>query len=665
MTEIRKAVIQLVALSPNLWGYPQMFPCLKWKFLLLTLGILIVCTSRATAQIAHRDSVSLASLKLKSLEELMEIDITIVSRRAQQWFESPAAAFVISGDEIRRLGARSLPEALRSAPNLHVAQVDARQWAISARGFNSTTANKLLVLIDGRSVYTPLYSGVFWDVQNVLLEDVDRIEVISGPGGTLWGANAVNGIINVITKNSHETARNPVFVEAGVGKKELLTGAIRYAGLLGETGAYRTYARHFRRASTRLEKGGDASDSWSGTQAGFRFDFGEVDDEVLIQGDIYSDNADQDVNDDVTMKGGNVLAEWRHSLSTGSELILRSYFDYSHRRIPATFGEDLGTLDLDLQYRTVFYEVHDIIVGAGFRHSSDRVVNSAGLAFLPPRLQTRLYTAFVQDVMLLSEGVNLTLGSKFGHNDFSGFDYQPQIRLGWRRSEIEFLWLSVSRAVRTPSRIDRDLFAPGNPPYFFLQGGPGFKSEKLVAYEGGYRWQALRALFFDFALFYNQYNDLRSFEPGPPPVLKNGLKGTAYGAELVINTEMAPWWRVRAGYMHLQKKISLKSWSRDVNNGTGEGNDSKHRLNIYSFIDLTDDWELDGSFRFVDRLPNANAAVTSYSALDIRLGWNPTSWISLSLLVQNILESGHSEFGAPSTRKEFGREIYGSARVSL
>ncbi|MEX1138050.1 MAG: TonB-dependent receptor [Bacteroidota bacterium] len=625
----------------------------------------LVCAPPAGAQTEPRDSLSLESLKFKSLEELMEIDITIVSRRTQPWFESPAAAFVISSDEIRRAGARSLPEALRLAPNLHVAQVDARQWAISARGFSSTTANKLLVLIDGRSVYTPLYSGVFWDAQDVLLEDIDRIEVISGPGGTLWGANAVNGIINVVTKSAQQTARNPLLVQAGTGSGEWDNAAIRYGGLLGEEGAYRAYAKYFRRGSTSLEKGGSGSDSWSGKQAGFRFDFGQPSDELLIQGDAYSDDADQSVNDDLRMKGGNVLGQWRHSSLANSELILRSYFDYSHRRIPGTFGEDLGTLDLDLQYRTELNAMHDIVVGIGFRHSSDRVINSAALAFLPPRLQTRLYSAFVQDIIPLTEGVRLTVGSKFGHNDFSGFEYEPQIRLGWKRNETQYLWLSISRAVRTPSRIDRDLFAPGNPPHAFLQGGPGFKSEDLIAYEGGCRVQARPDLFFDLGLFYNRYDDLRSFEPGPPPVLKNGLEGITYGAELVANAEMAPWWRVRVGYTHLQKKISLKSWSRDVNNGTGEGNDSKHRLSIYSLVDLADDWELDVLVRFVDRLPNANATVTSYTAVDGRLGWNPGSWISLSILAQNLLDSKHSEFGAPSTRKELGREFYGKIALSL
>ncbi|MEW5797511.1 MAG: TonB-dependent receptor [Bacteroidota bacterium] len=430
----------------------------------LFISCIIGCQFPLTAQLLP-DSLSTSSLKLRALEDLMDMDITIVSKRSERWFEAPAAVFVISQDDIRRSGARSIPEALRLAPSLNIAQVNSNQWAISTRGFTSTTANKLLVLIDGRSVYTQLYSGVFWDVQDVVLHDVDRIEVISGPGGTLWGTNAVNGIINIITKSSRETAGSPLLIEAGAGIRENFSFTARSGGTFGGSGSHRTYLKYFERDETKLERGGDPNDGWSGLQGGFRIDHDlSPADALTIQGDAYRLKENQRTNITARMEGGNILASWHHTVSDVSSLSLRSFFDYSHRRIPNTFSEDLGTFDIEFEHQMNIAQVHELNWGLGFRNSNDRVGNSAALAFLPPNLRTQEYNAFIQDAVSLGGGMKVTVGSKFSDNDFSGFEYQPRISFGWSLNKEQFLWASVTRAVRTPSRIDRDFYVPGTPP---------------------------------------------------------------------------------------------------------------------------------------------------------------------------------------------------------
>lgn len=611
------------------------------------------------------DSLSTSVLKSLSLEELMNIEITIVSKSPESRFEAPAAVSVISGDEIRRSGVRSIPEALRLAPALIVARVDARQWAVSARGFNGTTANKLLVLIDGRSVYTPLYSGVFWDVQNVVLDDIDRIEVIRGPGGALWGANAVNGIINIVMKSSRETIERPLYVRAGAGMQEKLFGVLRYGGFIGSAATYRAYVQYFDRKATKLERGGDAFNAWSGVQGGFRTDYDlAANDELTIQGDVYQNKANQPTNDKIDMSGGNILARWNHTVSDHSELSAQTYFDNTHRRIPGIFGEDLGIFDLELQHRLTLSDIHELGWGFGFRHSNDRVVNSTALAFLPPNLQTRLYTGFAQDILTVSDELKITLGSKIERNDFSGFEFQPRVSFGWNRSNLEFIWASVSKAVRTPSRIDRDFFFPGNPPYQ-LAGGPGFKSEKVIAFEAGYRTQPLTDIFLDVALFYNIYDDLRSVEPGPPLLLQNGLEGKTYGSEVTVNAQITEWWRSKVAYCYLQKTIVMKPWSRDINMGSGEGNDPKHRLFIQSSMDVADPWQIELFLRYIGKLTAVSAPVPSYAVVDCKIGWNITQNLNISVLVQNVAGTPYTEFGAPQTRSEIGREVFTMVSCSL
>lgn len=628
------------------------------------VGFAISMVSTGVGQ--AQQELSTQRLKQLSLEELMNIDITTLSKSPQRIFHAAAAVQVITGKEIRRSGARSLPEALRLFTSLNVARVNAREWVISARGFATTTSNKLLVLIDGRSVYTTLYSGVFWDVQDVLMEDIDRIEVIAGPGGTLWGTNAVNGIINIITKSSQATSGRPLYVEAGGGIAERFSGALRYGGDLGASGSYRAYVKYFDRASTSFENGDDARDSWNGAQGGIRADFDPSPGDVLsIHGDLYDLRANQFATDAASMKGGNLNITWEHELSENSSLRVRSYFDYSHRRLPGVFGEDLRVFDHEAELRTRWGD-HELAWGVGLRQGNSSVINSEVLAFLPAFVDGERYSGFIQDQIEIGERVRLTLGSKFSKGGRSSRIYvQPRASLGWTPGTDDFAWTSATSAVRTPSRIDRNYFIPGVPPYL-LAGGPDFVAEKLLAFEAGYRRQLNPVVLVDVALFYNLYDDLRSVEPELTYyVIKNGLEAKTFGGEVNVTTSITDWWNIRAGYSHLQKFIDVKAGSNDVNGGLGEGNDHKHRLVLHSSMNIMSDWEADVMLRFVDRLPNPGAIVPSYATLDFRLGWEPTASLRVSVLVENVFTPYHAEFGRPVNRERVGREIFGKVSLSL
>lgn len=591
----------------------------------------------------------------------MELEIAGVTRRPEKLLEIASAAHVISGEEIRRSGASRIPEALRLTPNIQVAQVDSRQWAISARGFNATTANKLLVLIDGRSVYTPLFSGVFWDAQDVFLPDIERIEIVRGPGGTLWGANAVNGIINVVSRSSLDSRSLGGYGYIGGGSDNLIFGGARYGGRVGGTAALRGYVKHARLPHSRLPNGSGAGDAWRFLQGGFRADWEpEAGYFLTLQGDVYSGRVEQPSMRDIILGGGNLLSRW--SLETGqhSSFTIQAYVDKTHRRLPGQLVETLWTFDLDAQHRFALGDVHSFSWGAGARFYDDAVENSASLAFLPTRRSLSLITWFIEDQWsLIPDRLKLTAGCKFEHNDFTGFEFQPTVRAAWTSGEGHIVWGAVSRAVRTPSRIDKEFYIPGQPPHTLLAGGPSFKSEVLIAYEAGYRAQISSSISASVALFRHAYDDLRSLEPGSPPTLKNGLEATTYGAGVVVDWSIEQWARLQFGYNFFRKTVMLKPWSRDVNSGLAEGNDPVHQATLNSYLDVGEEVEMFAGLRFVGELPNANARVPAYVEADFHISWFPAFGLEISADGRNLLHRRHPEFGAPLTRREIPRLFSG------
>ena len=626
---------------------------------------LLVLLAVPTFPVHGQDEPEIASSDLKnlSIEELMEIDVTSVSRRSERLAGAAAAITVLTNEEIRRSGATSLPEALRLANALHVARFDSRTWAISARGFNIGTANKMLVLIDGRSVYTPLFSGVFWDVQDVLLDDVERIEIIRGPGATLWGANAVNGVINIITRSARDTQGGLAYLGAGTEDRALAAG--RYGGALGERTSYRGYAKYHYIDALALARGGSAEDPLRRAQGGFRLDSQASDrDALTFQGDVYTGVIGELTRPDTDVDGGNLLGRWTRQLSEESALELQVYWDRTHRRVPRQFEEDRDTLDLDFQHRLPLGTRHDLVWGLGYRISHDDIVNTPVVTWVPDSDTQELFSAFAQDeISLMADRLRLTLGSKFEANESTGLEVQPSVRAAWIPDSRRTLWGAISRAVRTPTRIDEDvrfLLPNGS---VLIQGSRDFESEDLLAYELGYRYLPLSGLSLDVAAFYNVYDDLRTQEPpasgAPFPItLGNNLNAETWGIELRSNFQVTTWWRGHFAYAWLRKDLSLDPGSRDPTGGRAEGNDSEHRFLLRSSIDLPRNLELDAWLRYVDRLPQP--VIPAYTELDLRFGWRVSDRLDLSLVGQNLLHERHPEFFT-AIPKEVQRGVYGRA----
>jgi iron complex outermembrane recepter protein len=602
---------------------------------------------------------TIRQLKRLSLDELLDLRIVTVSKSAAPISGAAAAVQVITSEDIRRSSAATLPEALRLASNLQVARVGASSWAISARGFNNTLANKLLVMIDGRTVYTPLYAGVFWDSQNVLLEDIDRIEVVSGPGGTLWGANAVNGVINVITKPAKETQGTYLSGSAGSFLQDM--GAVRYGGGNGSNLFFRAYAQHFDYNATELPDGSSASDAWKMTQGGMRLDWEATERDLLtLQGDLYAGKLDGAVAN-TPLDGQNVLGRWTHEFSEESGLQLQLYLDRTWREAP-TYEQDLITFDVDVQHWFELGEIQRITWGGGYRSMRDRISNtSASLAFLPPDRDLELFSAFVQDeITMVPDRLRGAVGIKLEHNDYSGYELQPSARIAWTPDDDQTVWGAVSRAVRSPSRVDTEIFIPAPPvppgtPN--LAGGPDFTSEKVLSFELGYRIRPIQPLSVSIAAFYNFFDDLRSLDQATPDnfVLANHFKGEVRGVELSADYAPTPWWRLRAGYTYLHKDL----WSRggtDASAGIREGNDPEHQLTFQSIMNLPANFQLDVTGRYADSLPAPS--VPEYLALDARLAWQYRD-VEIALIGQNLIESEHREFGM----NEIPRSVYG--RITL
>ncbi len=622
-----------------------------------------------------------------SVEELLNVEVTSVSRKAQSLNNSAAAVFVITQDDIRRIGARSIPEALRLAPGVDVAKISSNKWAVSIRGFNNRLANKLLILIDGRNLYTRAFSGTYWGQQDVMLEDVEHIEVIRGPGATLWGANAVNGVINIITKKSQKNQKG--LLAAGGGKQELGFGALRYGFKLDPQTTGRVYVKGNARNENSLANGKDAGDNSEKVQTGFRIDSQYSDqDSYSIQGDAYYNWAKiqqrvpvvnttantLNVNDQEENFGGNLLIKHKHVFSTTSNYQIQAYYDfYQIKDIERT--ENRHAIDVDFQHRFSLWDWHDFVWGARYRYRRDDFKVLQGFATIQPdNRNDQLVSGFVQDEMtLINNELWLTFGSKFEHNDYSGFEYQPSIRALWAFHPRHRLWAAVSRAVRTPSRAEQDLklnaavieSAPLKT-VISINGNKDFNAEKVISYEIGYRTTAISNVPVDLTAFYNHYWDLRSARAltpvittyaEQPLIFVNEHKVNSYGIELATVWQMLSWWRWDLQYSFLKMDFSSQEAMEEI------GRSPEHRFLLRSALSPREDVDL--IYRYVDKAVAIGvlspSKIAAYMTLDMRLAWRPEKNLELSLTGQNLLESRHQEYSNPAfvAPIEIDRGVYG------
>lgn len=669
--------------------------------LALTLGLIhapfhSLQAAEAASNETRPPAASHNDISSMSIEELMQVKLSL-SRTEETYSGTPAAAYIVTSDDIRRSGATSIPEALRGVPGLEVARVDSHSWAVTARGFNDNFANKLLVMIDGRTAYTPLFSGVFWDVQDTLLEDIDHIEVIRGPGSTLWGANAVNGVINIVTKDAAATQGG--LMTAGGGYGEVAFGSIRYGGQLSETVHYRAYVKYFDREDTALREGSHSGE-WDAIRGGFRLDWapgrnaksGPSPNLFTLEGELYRGRNDQfftavppfpephvaHVHDIQKTDGGHVLGRWTSQLSDDSSLQVQAYYDRTRRDL-VIFGEERDTFDLDVQHRFKAGERQEFVWGMGYRLTRDSTASARTVTLDPASRTLNLFSTFAQDeISIIEHRLRLTLGTKLEHNDFTGWEVQPGARLLFTPTESQSLWGSVTRAVRTPSRAESDVTirtaGPGGAPALVL-GNPEIASEKLLAYEIGYRVQPLRSVSLDVAAYYNTYDELRTLDftgvssAGVITTAHNRMEGSAAGVELGGTWQVTPCWRLKGSYTWMELDLD-KTRGGGRANTLMEKSSPRQQVMVRSLLDLPHGFEFDAAVRYVESLETQRFGapglqtlhVPSYVGLDLRLGWRPRRDLEFSVAGQNLIENQHAEFQPTTIRSpsvEVERIVYG------
>ncbi len=649
------------------------------SLVMLLLGALIlfsltpVCRAQENENNPNTFSADLTEM---NIEDLMNIEITSVAKKAQKLSDAAAAIFVITSEDIRHSGATNIPELLRMVPGLEVARIDTNKWAITSRGFNGRLATKLLVLMDGRSVYSPIFSGVFWDDQDTMLEDIERIEIIRGPGAALWGANAVNGVINIITKNAKDTQGG--FLSTGGGTEERGFGSVRYGGKLANDLTYRIYTKYFIRDDGVYSSGDKAEDGWHAGRAGFRVDYPKSGtDEFTFQGDIYNGREGETatvwsleppysskIDSTTKIKGGNIIGRWTHSSFT-----LQFYYDRADH-IVENVSIKCNTYDLDFNQRMPLGDSQEMMWGFGYRYSNDQTNNNSFTEnFIPTSRSYALASAFIQDEIMLSKDVlRLTIGSKFEHNSFSGFEIQPSTKLIWTPDERNSLWGAVSRAVRSPSRAEDDAsftqrvipanaMGSGSPlTQVLFSGNRDYDSEELLAYEIGYRLKPIDKVSVDIATFYNDYDKLRTAEPAgqsfatsplPPHALisytaGNKMEGYSYGVETAVDWKVIDWWHLQPAYTFI--KMHLTPYASSNYDISTQNDDvvPQHQVSLRSSMNLQKDVELDLWYRYVDEL--SRQKVDAYSTIDVRIGWKPLTNLELSIVGQNLLKNHHLEF---------------------
>jgi iron complex outermembrane receptor protein len=637
-----------------------------------------------------------------SVDELMNVEVTSVSKKEEKLFQTTAAIYVITREDIRRSGMTSVPELLRMAPGLDVARIDGSKYALSARGFNGRIANKLLVLIDGRSVYSPETSGVYWEVQDLMLEDIERIEVIRGPGGTIWGANAVNGVINIITKGAQETQGGFVAIGGGTDGRGIVS--TRYGGKFGANAAYRVYGKYFNRAGLVDSFGRDARDTQNALRGGGRIDWQVTGrDSLTLEGELYQSHLRENptavslvspfappINRPGEFSGGSVLGRWTRVFSERSDAELQLYYD-RFSRDSFEIGERIDAFDADFKHHVAIGKRQDIVWGLGCRLVRQKSDDSAATPYrlVPARESSRLLSVFVQDeISPVKDRLRLVLGSKLEHfkelgDPYAEFNAEPSVRMVWTPQSHHTIWAAVSRAVRTLARSDADIRGaisafPGpdnSPNVITFFGNENLRSETVLAYEAGYRIQPRSKLLIDAATFYNIYDRLQTFEPGAPffeadpkpahviiPLVFNNLmEGKTYGAEVSMNLNVTTAWMVAGSYSLLQMRLHPYAESLDrVRAQAIEGGNPRHQFQLHSYLSLPRNFELDASLYHVSDLPYSR--VPGYARLDVRFGWRIGDGIELGAGGQNLLHRRHEEFSgsdAAVLTSEVKRSAYG------
>jgi iron complex outermembrane receptor protein len=619
----------------------------------------------ASAQLIADARDQITQLSGMSLEELANVDVTSVSKAAQSLATAPASIYVITGEEIVRSGVPSIPEALRLAPNLQVTQISSQEYQISARGLgghleSQNFSNKILILIDGRSVYNPLFSGVAYDAQDVLMDDVDRIEVISGPGATLWGANAMNGVINIITRSAHES--EGVLLRGGAGNQEA-TASARYGATFGTDNAFRVYAKAFDRGPSQFGNGDSAGDRWHKAMTGFRIDLGtESDiDRFTVQGDYQEATENQSTFGDIGFSQVDLLGRWVRQ-GQNAETRVQVYVDQTDRdQPPSGVGFELDTFDLDIQQLVSVGERQRVVWGLGRRHHDYEIVNTPGLAFAPPHRTLELTNVFAQDTITLNSRFELTAGVKFEENSYSGWSTLPDLRLSWTPLEHALAWIAASRAIRAPTPFDVDVEERLNG-VLFIAGNPDFRTEKVDAYEIGYRSQPSGSLSWALSTFYNDYDDLRTIEPAVgtfiPLRWDNLMEGHTYGVEFWANVQVRPWWRLSPGFRWLTKRLGFSSGASALLGTAQAGNDPQSGVHLKSAM-VFGRWSVDAALRHIAKLPSPQNP--DYTELSARLAWRASESLELALSGFNLLDDRHSEYAVPTAR-ELPRSIYAEAR---
>jgi len=621
----------------------------------LALELSLACSAFAQAPPPAADLTAL------SLDELANLEVSTVSRKPERWWSAPSGVDFVTGDDIRRAGAQNLPDALRLATGVHVGQPSARSWAISVRGMNVLAANKISVVMDGRSLFTPFFSGVQWDAQDTLLEDVDRIEVVRGPVGALWGAFAVNGFIQILTKPAWDTPG--LLLSAGTGTEDPGFFAARYGGKLGADTSYRAYGKYFQTDWTYDAKGEHAQPATDFLQSGFRLDGRRgKDTSVGLQGDFYT-NQNLPLERLLTeIWGANLIGRWRRSFSADSNLQLEGYFDHTYRLIPQNFEERRDTGSASVKYRRVAGR-HGLLFGVDGLVSADQIGNIGFALLEPPERTTHLAGAYVQDTLQLGAKSTFVLGLKTEHTSFSGYEVEPSLRFAWTPGPRSTAWAAVSRGVRTPVRIDEDLVIRFSGLNLF-EANDDFKTETTIAYELGARHRPASAVTLDLSVFAYRYDHLRSTEPVAatplPATFKNGLDARSHGAELSVMFQPVPALFLKGSYRYLDLEFSKDASSRDTSNGSAEGNDAKHVLVLGAHANLPGRLELDGFLRHASALPKP--ALPGYTTLDLRLGWRPFRQLEVSLAGRNLLDRQHAEF---VTTNSLNEEVHRSGTIKL